>query len=90
MFTPTPTKKQPNPLMSLANKLKSKIFVKPVDLNSTTSAIKEIFSGLGLAENSVIPGVFNGKWGGSGPIIESVDPATNKTISKIQSVMKGD
>jgi hypothetical protein len=72
--------------MSLTNKLKSKFIVRPVDFNSTASAIKEIFSSLGFAGNAVIPGVFNGKWGGNGPIIESVDPATNKTISKIQSV----
>ena len=73
--------------MSIVTKLKSKIIVKPVDLNSTASAIKEIFNGLGLAENTVIPGVFIGKWGGNGPIIDSIDPATNKTISRIQSVI---
>ena len=77
----------------LLTKLKSKINVKPVSLPATTSAIKEIFNKLDLPTSSTssapIPGVFNGKWGGSGPVIESVDPATNKVISKIQSVIKG-
>ena len=74
----------------LRAKLKSKINIKPIGLSATASAIKEIFSNLNLASSldssEPIPGVFNGKWGGSGPIIESVDPATNKVISKIQSV----
>jgi aldehyde dehydrogenase family 7 protein A1 len=75
--------------MPLISKLKSKIIVKPVDLHSTTKTINEILSGLGLpADKTIIPGVFNGKWGGNGPVIESVDPSTNKTISKIQSVLK--
>ena len=76
-------------MTSLLPKLKSKIIIKPVDLNSTTTAVKEIFSGLGLptASEVIIPGVFNGKWGGSGPVIESVDPATNKIILRVQSVI---
>lgn len=73
--------------MTLIAQLKSKINVNPVNLGSTSSAIKEIFGALSLPEGeTVIPGVFNGKWGGNGPIIESIDPSTNKTISKIQSV----
>lgn len=71
--------------------LKSKINLKQVNLQATNSIIKEIFNKLDLpllsASSPPIPGVFNGKWGGSGPIIESVDPGTNKVISKIQSVM---
>ena len=72
--------------MQFASKLKSKIVFKPVDFDFTASVIKKVFSALGLIENTIIPGVFNGKWGGNGPIIESVDPAPNRTISKIQSV----
>lgn len=76
--------------MSIVSTLKSKIIFNPVDLNASALAIKEIFNGLGLAENTIIPGVFNGKWGGNGPIIDSIDPATNKTISRIQSVILKD
>ena len=76
----------------LQSKLKSKINVKAIDLTATTSAIKEIFTKLDLptldSSSAPIPGVFNGKWGGNGPVIESVDPATNKIISRIQSVTK--
>lgn len=70
----------------LLSKLKTKIHVKPVNLPATASAINEILTKLDLASSATIPGVFNGKWGGSGPVIESVDPATNKVISRIQSV----
>lgn len=59
---------------------------KPVNLAQTSSIIREIFHKLDFNPlNSVIPGVFNGKWGGNGPIIESVDPSTNKVIAKVQS-----
>uniref|UniRef100_A0A914V9H7 aldehyde dehydrogenase (NAD(+)) n=1 Tax=Plectus sambesii TaxID=2011161 RepID=A0A914V9H7_9BILA len=38
---------------------------------------------LGLeAENK---GVFDGKWGGSGPVVESVCPANNKVIAKVRT-----
>ena len=72
--------------MTLMNHLKTRIKVKPINLSANSSAIKEIFNELDLPINSIVPGVFNGKWGGNGPIIESIDPATNKIISKIQSV----
>lgn len=74
--------------MPFITKLKSKIIFKPVNLAVTNSAIKEVFTSLDLPADSAapIPGVFNGKWGGNGPIIESIDPSTNKLISKIQSV----
>lgn len=65
---------------------KTKIFAKPVNLALTESVIKEIFNSLDLKMNSIIPGVFNGKWGGNGTIIEVKDPSTNKIISTIQSV----
>lgn len=70
----------------LISKLKSKIHVNPVNLPATTSAIQEILNKLDLQSTSTIPGVFNGKWGGNGPVIESVDPSTNKVISRIQTV----
>lgn len=76
--------------MTMLTKLKSKIIFKPVNSAATNAAIKEIFTSLNLPLDSStpIPGVFNGKWGGNGPIIESIDPSTNKLISKIQSVIE--
>lgn len=62
-----------------------KFLFRPVNLIQTTSIIKEIFHKLDLPADAVIPGVFNGKWGGRGRIIEFIDPSTNKTITKVQS-----
>lgn len=75
--------------MSTANRVvtKNKIFVKYANTNLTKSAIKEIFNGLDLAMDSVIPGVFNGKWGGNGPIIDAKDPSSDIIISRIQTVI---
>ena len=72
--------------MSLFTKATCKVIKRPVDLALTAATIKEIFKGLDLPIGAVIPGVFNGKWGGNGPLIESVDPSTNKITAKIQSV----
>lgn len=41
--------------------------------------LKEL--GLG-AEND---GVFDGKWGGSGPVVESICPSNNKVIAKVRT-----
>ncbi|KAI8820506.1 Aldehyde/histidinol dehydrogenase [Fimicolochytrium jonesii] len=42
-----------------------------------------ILKSLGLgAEND---GVFTGKWGGSGPVVESINPATNKIIASVRT-----
>ena len=78
--------------MALLSQLKSKIIFKPVNFTATNSAIKEMFTALNLPlDRSVpIPGVFNGKWGGNGPIIESVDPSTNRVVSKIYSASLDD
>lgn len=61
------------------------MILKPVNVSSTAVMIKDLMKSLNLQAGSVIPGVFNGKWGGNGKIIESVDPATNQVISKVQT-----
>lgn len=45
---------------------------------------KHIFEQLDLQFDN--KGVFNGTWGGSGPIIESVNPADGSVIGRIQTV----
>jgi len=37
---------------------------------------------LGLNEEN--PGVFTGQWGGSGKVVESINPATNEVIAKVR------
>ena len=78
--------------MALLSQLKSKIIFKPVNFTATNSAIKEMFTALNLPLDRSVPspGVFNGKWGGNGPIIESVDPSTNRVVSKIYSASLDD
>jgi len=39
---------------------------------------------LGLAEEN--NGVYNGRWGGNGPVVTSVNPATNEPIAHIRTV----
>ncbi|KAJ3194050.1 Alpha-aminoadipic semialdehyde dehydrogenase [Irineochytrium annulatum] len=41
-----------------------------------------MLSSLGLKESGNL-GVYNGKWGGSGPVIRSVNPATNEVIAEV-------
>lgn len=38
---------------------------------------------LGLKEEN--DGVFHGKWGGAGPVVESVCPSNNKVIAKVRT-----
>lgn len=69
----------------MATQLRSKVRLLNFDRNRSNEVIQEVFAKLGLKENN--HGVFNGSWGGKGPIVESVDPSTLKTIAKIQTVI---
>jgi len=42
---------------------------------------------LGLAEEN--NGVYNGRWGGNGAVVTSVNPATNEPIAHIRTVRRG-
>ncbi|RKP05979.1 Seabream Antiquitin and elucidation of Its substrate specificity [Thamnocephalis sphaerospora] len=46
-------------------------------LRSTTSMLAE----LGLKEEN--QGVYNGRWGGSGPVVESLNPATGEVLGRV-------
>ena len=61
------------------------MILRPVNVSSTSAIVKDFMKSLSLQIENVIPGVFNGKWIGSGKIIESVDPATNNLIAKVQT-----
>lgn len=70
--------------------LKSRINVVPFLRERSLEAIDRVMEQLGLGKRgSTIAGVFDGKtWGGSGPLIESIDPSTAVSIAKIQSVVR--
>jgi len=45
-----------------------------------------VLSALDLPVDSVIPGVYDGQWKGSGEVVESKCPATGEVIGKIRTV----
>lgn len=47
----------------------------------------QVLSAIGLPTNDqVIPGVFDGTWGGSGEVIETKCPATGEVLARVQTV----
>lgn len=45
---------------------------------------------LGLSTTSPIPGVFNGTWGGAGPLIEARSCATGEVLAQVRTASKED
>ncbi|KAI8866804.1 aldehyde dehydrogenase [Ramicandelaber brevisporus] len=45
----------------------------------------KILSELGLDANGVNHGVYNGQWGGSGAVVESVNPATGEVLGAVRT-----
>ena len=45
-----------------------------------------MLSALDLPIDSVIPGVYDGQWKGSGEVVESKCPATGEVIGRIRTV----
>jgi len=52
----------------------------------SSKSYQSVLESLGLSATTPNAGVYNGKWGGSGPIIESINPTTHQVLGKIQSV----
>lgn len=72
-------------LHSAASRAKA---IRPMAILNYSTAInpkhKAIFDQLDLQfENK---GVFNGKWGGSGPMVDSINPADGSVIGRVQTV----
>lgn len=60
-----------------------------IALNGTralSSRASGVLSALGLSTDAPIPGVYDGKWGGSGPLVESHCPTTGEVIARVQTV----
>ena len=49
-------------------------------------AISEVLHSLKIGP--VNAGVFDGHWKGDGPVVDSLDPATNEAIAKIRTVKR--
>lgn len=58
-------------------------FVAPKSI--TSQLVSQILAPLGLSAKEANKGVYDGSWYGSGPVITSVDPATNEPIGSIQT-----
>lgn len=45
-----------------------------------------ILSALDIPTTQEVPGVYDGTWGGTGDLLESVCPATGEVLARVQSV----
>ncbi|KAJ3414294.1 Alpha-aminoadipic semialdehyde dehydrogenase [Chytridiales sp. JEL 0842] len=54
----------------------------PIRLSSTYAKHKDILTQLGIKEKDNL-GVYNGVWGGSGPVVQSVSPVTGEVIAEV-------
>lgn len=50
-----------------------------------SSRASGVLSALGLPTDAPIAGVYDGKWGGSGPVVESHCPTTGEVIARVQT-----
>jgi len=53
---------------------------------SLSTRASRVLSALDLPIDSVIPGVYDGQWKGSGEVVESKCPATGEVIGRIRTV----
>ena len=51
------------------------------------TSIAAILKNVGLSQDEVNIGVYDGKWAASGPVIECLNPATNEPIAQVQTVL---
>ncbi len=64
--------------------------VKTPERSTIKRVINEVCETFNFFQNGPIPGVFTGKWGGNGPVIESLDPTTNTLIARIKTATEAD
>lgn len=56
-------------------------------VRALSSRATQVLQAVGLpTDGSSIPGVYDGSWGGSGEIIETLCPATGEVIGRVQTV----
>lgn len=65
----------------------SKCLQNHVIYRKLSSRANNVLSSLNLSEShSEIPGVYDGEWGGSGEVFESICPSTREVIGRVRSV----
>ena len=52
--------------------------------SSGLATAQRALSELGLQKEN--PGVYHGRWGGSGPVVESLNPATGEVLGRVVTV----
>jgi hypothetical protein len=67
---------------------KSHHTLKPIRHYTTASStlVRRVFKDLGLKDEN--PGVYNGRWGGSGELVESINPATGEVLGRVVMVSR--
>ncbi|KAH7882968.1 NAD-aldehyde dehydrogenase [Phlebopus sp. FC_14] len=58
---------------------------RPYCARHLSSRASSILNALDIPSASELPGVYDGQWGGSGAILESVCPATGEVLARVQS-----
>lgn len=51
-----------------------------------SSRASTILASLDISTSQDVPGVYDGQWGGTGDVYESVCPTTGETLARIHSV----
>ncbi len=62
----------------------------PSKSTSVPAIIKAIFPRLGLSAKGINPGVFAGKWGGTGPVLEKHSPIDGSLLGRVQQASPAD
>ncbi|KAJ1548735.1 Alpha-aminoadipic semialdehyde dehydrogenase, partial [Cladochytrium tenue] len=61
------------------------VFSRLLATSPSRPVASDVLRRLGIEPGASIPGVFNGKWGGSGPELTSANPATNDVLARVTS-----
>ncbi|KIJ16358.1 hypothetical protein PAXINDRAFT_75627, partial [Paxillus involutus ATCC 200175] len=56
-----------------------------VSVRNLSTRASSILNALDMLSTSEIPGMYDGQWGGSGDILESVCPTTGEVLARVQS-----
>ena len=60
----------------------------PTGVRNLSTRASTILGALDIPCNAEVPGVYDGKWGGSGDILETVCPTTGEVLARVQSVSR--
>ncbi len=61
---------------------------RPVGRGLSTRA-SDILTSLGISSTAEVSGVYDGKWGGSGELMQSICPTTGEVLARVKTVSTG-